>query len=705
MTSVPPPYSSRDHAQVQAVPPAASSSSTPAAPSTSGHEFQETTSVCLEWRLTGLKTMYESTRGEQKSKCIKSAVFGDADNLWEVLWYPNAGTSTQTAGDHVSLYLSCVPTAQERDSSIQNKWVRKGLWWFKFEIRPIPSPGDATRPTGPSTNNNRNTPQTEALASKDASDHTFAVKTANWGWQAFAKRDALFQHPSVLQTDSCMIICTIQAQPQAPAGVWLGVGLQPAINTGGGRTVSGGGLSAWSTSDGSAGGVAGGTSAAGGIRRVVPKELVSSVGSLLDDPLYSDVEFVIPSRRGSRATPRSIFASKKLLRRCDYFNAMFHGGFKEVEGTYEEYESDDDISVLSDSDMDEEMILEDVSSYSGDAHSHIQSGSIIAPERERERDMHLTTTTSRNSSIRRPSISADRERREDDTSTSSSSEAIPHENTGTKDEEVGNVTIESEEGHQLKIEEKEQKKEPSLISSTNTKRSSKPSITGSRSKLSKVAIGPKKTRVVIRDAAWSTWWNVLYWIYTDIIYFAPLSSSFEHQIPRRTSTSTVNASSNLPSSSTAPDAENPRSRSEWIQRWMYERDIDSPPHPLVSLYDEDEEDEEEESYVLGPRPVSAKAVYRLADKLDLPALKLRAFQHICAGLTAGNVPAEVFSRFSSTYEDVRKVQVAFFLKHWSEIKKSETMTQIWQQIRNGKHVGFEEVWPLIVSQLDFRPAT
>jgi hypothetical protein len=48
-------------------------------------------------------------------------------------------------------------------------------------------------------------------------------------------------------------------------------------------------------------------------------------------------------------------------------------------------------------------------------------------------------------------------------------------------------------------------------------------------------------------------------------------------------------------------------------------------------------------------------VYRLADKLDLPALKLRAFQHIIAGVTAQNIPAEVFSRFSSTFEDVRKV--------------------------------------------------
>ena len=63
----------------------------------------------------------------------------------------------------------------------------------------------------------------------------------------------------------------------------------------------------------------------------------------------------------------------------------------------------------------------------------------------------------------------------------------------------------------------------------------------------------------------------------------------------------------------------------------------------------------DEDSPLGPRPVSAKAVYRLADKLDLPALKLRAFQHISSQLTSQNIPAEVFSRFSSTFEDVRKV--------------------------------------------------
>ena len=30
-------------------------------------EFSETTSVCLEWRLNGLKAMYDSTKGEAKS--------------------------------------------------------------------------------------------------------------------------------------------------------------------------------------------------------------------------------------------------------------------------------------------------------------------------------------------------------------------------------------------------------------------------------------------------------------------------------------------------------------------------------------------------------------------------------------------------------------------------------------------------------------
>nr|XP_031861911.1 uncharacterized protein CI109_002741 [Kwoniella shandongensis]KAA5528983.1 hypothetical protein CI109_002741 [Kwoniella shandongensis] len=625
---------------VQPVPPAST-----IAVNSPTQEFTETTSVCLEWRLTGLKAMYESTRGDQKSKCIKSAVFGDPDNLWEVLWYPNAGTSNQTAGDHVSLYLSCVPTARERDSSINNQWARKGLWWFKFEIRPVsPDP---------------RTPKRDPIASKDASDHTFAVKTANWGWQAFAKRDALFQHPAVLDSDGFMIICTIQAQAQPPAGLWLGVGLQPGqgwvqANSRNGIG-SGGGLSAWASSDGSAGGVAGGTSAAGGVKRVVPKDLITSVGSMLDDPLYSDVEFMIPSKRGSGSAPRRIYANKKLLNRCEYFDAMFHGGFMEVEGVLEDEDSDDELDVLSDSDMEDE--------------SYIQP-----KHRSLSPDLHLTTTTSRASSSppARLSTSADATGQTHDRLSEDETAPSEAEEEHSKDGEgVADITMEEEGVKEVLTQKRALKSQ----SSQEENAASSSSAIGSG-----LSMGPRKTRVMVRDAAWSTWWAVLYWIYTDIIFFAPLSSSFQHNPKNRTSTTT------------GIQSDDPKTRLDWIHHWMAEHHVEDP--PANPEYD----------VTLGPRPVSAKAIYRLADKLDLPALKLRAFQHICSQLTSQNVPAEVFSRFSSTYEDVRKVQVAFFLKHWGEIKKSDTMMQIWQQIRHGKHVGFEEVWPLIVGQLDFKPS-
>ena len=214
------------------------------------------------------------------------------------------------------------------------------------------------------------------------------MKTANWGWQQFSKRDQLFLSPSVLASDSFVIICTIQAQPQPPAGYWLGMGLPPnsnwlgATTSVGNRTVgSGGGLSAWSGGDGASGGVAGGTTAAGGVKKVVPRDLVSAVGSLLDDErkyehlyhpysyksarrrrefarqgyakaavVYSDVEFIIPAPRSrrngledsrERQPPRRVYANKKLLCRCGYFEAMFTGGFREVEGVIE------DVSGLS----------------------------------------------------------------------------------------------------------------------------------------------------------------------------------------------------------------------------------------------------------------------------------------------------------------------------------------------------------------------
>lgn len=174
-------------------------------------------------------------------------------------------------------------------------------------------------------------------------------------------------------------------------------------------------------------------------------------------------------------------------------------------------------------------------------------------------------------------------------------------------------------------------------------------------------------------------------IYTDIIYFAPLTSTFTHPTtapgnPSSASPGPTGGSGGAlgltgPGSNTAPappgGAANRSlgptyaSRAEWIQAWLADRNTDDNPanssggsgagggagvaaHILPPVFTET-------AHGPCPRPVSAKAIYRLADKLDILPLKLRAFQHIMAGMNAANVPAEVFSRFSSTFEDVRKV--------------------------------------------------
>lgn len=192
-------------------------------------------------------------------------------------------------------------------------------------------------------------------------------------------------------------------------------------------------------------------------------------------------------------------------------------------------------------------------------------------------------------------------------------------------------------------------------------------------------------RVTVRDAAYSTYRALLYYLYTDIIMFAPLSSSFTGSQPASASTSisasAPSLSSNAPAGPGSGSTIEPASRREWIAAWCQQ-------HPARSSE---------------AGPCSAKSMYRLADKLHLPDLKARAFAHIISSLTVHNIVDEVFGAFSATFAEVRKVEVAFFLAHWGEIRASAGMRAVWPAIRQGRHPGFEQVWPTIVMSLEFSP--
>lgn len=124
-------------------------------------------------------------------------------------------------------------------------------------------------------------------------------------------------------------------------------------------------------------------------------------------------------------------------------------------------------------------------------------------------------------------------------------------------------------------------------------------------------------------------------------------------------------------------------------------------------------------------PCSAKAIYRLADKMGLGELKERAYEHIVQSLTPQNVVYEVFGSFSTRFDEVRHVEVAYLLEHWvrgsvylpgleasetdgpraagqNEVRSSAQMRTVFDYLRTSRFPGFEEVWFEIVQHLEVK---
>ncbi|GLB38245.1 putative RNA recognition motif containing protein [Lyophyllum shimeji] len=532
------------------------------------------------WSLMFKNQRHWSSNGPLK--VTKSVRFGGG--RWQILFYANAGTSKETSssaeGGYVSLYLSCEPTVEEKEAALGDggKWVREGVYKFSFELR--------------------NVGKTVLYNLKEAHNHTFSHKTANWGWAQFAKRDNVYYTPHAVKAhDAFVIICTITSSPAPP----------PA--------------------------------APSHPRRSVPKGLLDTVGALLDDPVYSDVEFIIPGRAGSLKTARRIWASRKLLERADYFDSMFSSDF--AEGSPEESQT------LVDAQHAPSII---------DSDANLVMTELEDSDDEEDGD----TATSPH-----------------DEETSSSQVSLPLDSsaTSTADDAMNEDDDIERQGEARNVRAK--------LSHPSSPRSHDAVALPSRSPDLPTT---SKLTVVVKDVGYTTYRALLYYLYTDTIVFAPLSSSFIAKNRTSTASGTTSTQPATPSDAQGHSASQNRtsqqdsatSRREWIQEWLRK-------HPGR------------------PAPCSAKAAYRLADRFDLRELKERAKQHILKSLTVDNIAYEVFSPFAAAFDEIRQVQVNFFLAHWTDIRASDAMRNVWKQIRNGRHPGFEEVWPVIALSLEFKP--
>ncbi|KAI0366633.1 hypothetical protein BV20DRAFT_971558 [Pilatotrama ljubarskyi] len=596
-------------------------------------DAKESTTIRFEWTLRGLKTLFESSKGEAKSKVTKSPRFGDG--RWQILFYANSGIVGTDGQTFVSLYLACEPTMAEKESAVNGKWSREGLYNFNFEIR--------------------NLSKTIQFNFKEAHDHSFYFPGAqNWGWAQFARRDAVFYQPStVRQHDAFLIICSITSSPTPPAPV-------PAIP-----------------------------------RYTVSRDLLDNMGSLLDDPTYSDVEFVLPQR--GRGEPRKIYAARKILRRVEYFDDMFNSGFVEGMSAAEDVFHTSGVSGQSQAD---DASVSDVGAYA----QHFDDSDF-----EDEDDSVMLNND--------PESAMDLSEPPVPTPVDEVNAALEEEGASGKRRAVTEETLsegERERGTEAGDDPQTQRNTRPKLSHPSSPRSREmllehpeahpgtvPPLQGSYHKRPTSAVpGPKKVRIVVRDVAYVTYRAVLYYIYTDMIVFAPLSSSFlatSSDPSTQYGTTVASTPAALPSDSQAifafaglgprasqqqpsetaassnPVVVGPRTRREWVVEW-------------------------ERNNPGRPQPPSAKSVYRLADRLGLQDLKDRAFRHIVKSLTVANVAQEAFSAFSAAFEDVRKVEIAFMFDHWMEVRTG-ALANIGQQLRLGKFPGFEEVWPMIVQNL------
>ncbi|PPQ89651.1 hypothetical protein CVT25_013838 [Psilocybe cyanescens] len=417
-------------------------------------------------------------------------------------------------------------------------------------------------------------------------NHLF--QTANWGWAQFARRDSVYyQSLPVKAQDAFVIICTITSSPVAPS-----------------QTLP---------------------------RQPVPKALLDTVGSLLDDPLYSDVQFIIPKRNQSLSNGRKIWASKKLLQRSEYFETMFNSNF--AEGISEPVEH---------------LLGTPRKATQNTRRSHPQLNMILDEfEDSDDEDDESPQTKSRRLS------SSD--------GTDDCALSLPDSNPEDVDKFETQSTISDDQFGSPPTDPSNNTINIRLDDETN--------------------MAPKMT-IVVRDAAYNTYRAMLYYVYTDNVVFAPLSSSFlaAPLPPAESIPSTPSEGCQVPGVRRVFSRDPSSSRPEWIRDWMSA----NPGRPA---------------------PCSAKSMYRIADRLNMIDLKERAAQHILKSLTVDNIGYEVFSPFAAAFEAIRKVEVEFFLSHWHEIRASETMKNVWLQIRNGRHPGFEEVWPLIAQSLEFNPST
>lgn len=715
----------------------------------------ETHSITFEWPLHDLKQHFDSSNSDAKSKVIKSVPFGQG--RWTVLFYAQSGLQ-----QFCSLYLNAEPTPEERNhskspwdsylasnsntrsqASLADKlagatdegWTRQGLFRFTFKILTL----------------NKGI----VLATKEAFNHAFSHKTSNWGWAQFASRDTVFYTNSeVRETDGFLISVTITASAERPRPLTLGVTVPPALIQAMGSL-----LDDPDHSDvvfvirrkrrhHKTGAIVTRERRIYAIKKILAsrceyfRDMFDSgfaegdVTAGSDDETDDEVSLAHANSRGVGQDGLSLIGSN-----CFPSSVEEDDDELGLEDSDEEMDVDEvyemGMSNLTDQQRNSEAGL--ARNLASDTATTPVKAAATSSESSAARRMRETSSDVAQlgpfSSTQTPSIpsnsaqasnyvslqqttppqSRNRQSNDQDAGTDSGEDSMrvqsmsafqtPQHSPRSLRPDVSAFVSPSKSSSASMGLQLRSTRPLQAQAATQTSHNGRTLSQLRRSvdlSASNVHSGKKRRKVVVRDAAYATYKALLYYLYTDTIAFAPLHSRFYSHATSSDDKSDVlggelDLADGASATYAASDAEaSPvRSSTNTAPGSSFAKDRRRAQHLRQYFIDE-----YCAVHTNVPAPCSAKSMYRLADKLQIPELKKRSQQELANNLTVDNIVWEAFSGFNSQFPTIRKMETDFLLKHWNEVKSTEVMKNIVS--RPSAHPGLADIWPHLLSQLEFR---
>ncbi|KAH9930743.1 uncharacterized protein B0H18DRAFT_953118 [Fomitopsis serialis] len=154
---------------------------------------------------------------------------------------------------------------------------------------------------------------------------------------------------------------------------------------------------------------------------------------------------------------------------------------------------------------------------------------------------------------------------------------------------------------------------------------------GSSTGFSSLSLGDdtKLEDILLRGVAHRTWQALIYYLYTGIVVFAPLSSNGKE------------------------------ARDSFLADYK-------------------------KSYPNRPTPSSCKALYDVAVKLGLNDLQKRAFSFLRRQLNEKNIIDELFSPLTSRHEPVRTMEVTFLVQNWDTLTRDSALEEKIDEMARGE---------------------